>query len=77
MPLTSWARSGTGQPRALVLLGQHLIQPGLQLTTGRRHGVLPVEERDGLLKVTAEVPQLERGQRMQGMLRLVNSGRLP
>jgi len=41
MPLTSWARSRTGQPRPLVLLGQHLIKSGLEPLTGRRHRGLP------------------------------------
>ena len=49
-----------GEPRTLVLLGQHFIKPGLQPATGRRHGVLPVEERDGSLQVAAVILQFER-----------------
>jgi hypothetical protein len=43
------------------LLGQHVVQPGLQPAAGRGHGSLPVEERDGALKLAAVLAQLERG----------------
>jgi hypothetical protein len=43
------------QPIPRVLLGFHVIEPGLQSAAGRRHGFLPVEERDGVLKLAAEI----------------------
>jgi hypothetical protein len=54
-----------GQPRALVLLGQYAIKLGLELVTGRRYRVLPVEKRDGAFQLAAIIPKLERRQGVQ------------
>jgi hypothetical protein len=54
-----------GQPRALVLLGQHRVKPGSQDCSCRRHLIPPVEECDGAFELVAVIPQLERRQRMQ------------
>jgi hypothetical protein len=39
--------SGIGNPSAVFLLGYRFIEPGLQLTPYRGHGVLRVEAPDG------------------------------
>lgn len=61
-----------GEPGAGFLFGGDGVEGGLQVTPYRRHRVLPVEERDRVLELAAEVAQLERGQRVQGMLRLID-----
>src|SRR6266705_2919168 len=63
--LTSWDRPGSRMrdPGALVLLGYHSGEPGLQLSPRGRHGSLAVEERYGALKLASVVPQLICGQR--------------
>jgi hypothetical protein len=50
-----------GDPGTVVLLGYYLVKLGLQVSPHRRDGVLPVEERDGFLKVAAVAGQLVRG----------------
>jgi len=73
--LTSCGRlgSGTGDPLTVFLLGYHFVKPGLQVSPYRRYWALRVEVRNGALKQTAEVAQLEGGQRAQRMLRLLDS----
>jgi hypothetical protein len=65
--LTWWGRSGTGQPRAVVLFGYHVVEFGLEPVPGWGHGVLLVKERDRAFKLVAEVPELECRQGVQGM----------
>jgi hypothetical protein len=48
------------QPGAVFMLGYHLIQPGLQVTTRGWYEIHGVKERDGALKLAAVVAQLER-----------------
>lgn len=57
-----------GKPRALFLLGYHHIEAGLEPIPCRRYGVLPVKVRDGALKLSAIVPELERGQGVERVL---------
>ncbi len=65
--------SGTGDPLAGFLFGQHVIEPALQALSYRRDGVLGVEERKGVLELAAVGAQLIRRQCMEGVLRLADS----
>jgi hypothetical protein len=49
----------------------------LQVTSYCRYGVLAVEERDRVLELAAEVAQLERGQRVEGVFQRVYCWGLP
>src|SRR5580693_1156155 len=69
----SWlgSRSGMGgQPDSVVLLGDHVIEPGLQVAPRPRYRVPPVAVRDGVFQLAAVAAQLGRGQRIKGMFRL-------
>jgi hypothetical protein len=48
-----------GQPRTLVLLGQHRVKPGLQAGPCRWYRILPVEECDGPFELAVVFAQLE------------------
>jgi hypothetical protein len=61
-----------GQPGAVVLLGCHGVEPGLQAAAGRGNAVLPVEEGDSVFKLAAVITQLKRRHGVQGMLGLVD-----
>ena len=50
---SAWSR--TGQPLTVVLLGSHVIKPGLETVAVRG---LSVEERDGCFQVAPVIPQL-------------------
>src|ERR1035441_9328517 len=65
-----------GEPGAGFLLGGDGVEGSLQVITYRRYGILGVEERDRVLELAAEASQLERGQRVQGMLGRVYCWRL-
>jgi hypothetical protein len=71
----SWSGTG-GQPGPVVLLGDHIIEPGLQVAPRRRHGVHPVAGRDSEFQLAALVAQLGRGERVQGMFRLFDGWRV-
>lgn len=74
--LTSCARpgSGIGQLYAVVLLGYHLVEGGLQSGPCRRDGVLLVEERDGGFQVAAVVAKLESREGAHRVLGLLDVG---
>jgi hypothetical protein len=55
-------------PHSVLLLSQHAIKAGPQPVTRRRDWVLPVKERDSLLKLSAVLAQLKRRERRQWML---------
>jgi hypothetical protein len=67
----SWSGM-SGQLGAIVLLGYHVIEPGQQVAPLLRYGLHPVVGRDGVLKLAPLVSQLGRGQRIQGMFRLLD-----
>jgi hypothetical protein len=64
------------EPRARILFGRNGVEGGLQVIPYCRYGCLLVEERDRVLELAAEVTQLERGQRVQGVFRGVYRWRL-
>ena len=68
--------SGTGDPRAVVLLGHYGVEPRLQVIAGWRDGVPGVEERDGAFELTAVVAQLVSGQGVHRVLGLFYCGSL-
>jgi hypothetical protein len=53
-----------GDSGAVVLLGQHVAEPGVQVGPCQGGGVPGAGERDGGFEPAAVVAQLERGQRM-------------
>jgi hypothetical protein len=71
--LTSGGRpgSGTGDPGAVFLLGDHLVEGGLQIGPHGGDGGLMAEELDGAFELAAVGLQLVRGEGVQGVLRLV------
>src|SRR5579859_1665368 len=68
------SRSGMGgQPGPVVLLGDHVIEPGLQVAPRLRYGIHPVAGRDRVLQLAAMAAQLGGGERVQGMFRLCDA----
>jgi hypothetical protein len=65
-------RSRTGEPLAVVLLGDHAGQGGLHVGPDRGDRVLFAQVRDGVLQSAAVVRQFIRREGVQGMFRLVN-----
>ncbi len=63
--VTSCSRIG-GEPGAVLLLGKHAVEGGLQVGPDRRYGVLLVQEREGVFQPAAVVRQLVGGQCVQG-----------
>src|SRR5580700_6072566 len=57
------------QPGAVVLLGYHVIEPGLQVAPRLWYGIHPVVVRDGFFQLATLVAQFGRGERVQGMFR--------
>jgi hypothetical protein len=64
-----------GDPGAVVLLGQHVTERLAEISQYRGRRVVCAVERDRVLQLAAVVVQLERGQRVQRVLRLVYSWR--
>src|SRR5438128_268969 len=66
-PLTSWARpaSDIGGPRAVLLLGKHLVKPSAQVGL---YGGVGGDALDGAHKLAASSIQLIRSESMQCML---------
>jgi hypothetical protein len=64
-----------GDPGAVVLLGLHVTERLAEIGQHRENGVVSAVERDRVLKLVTVVIQLERGQRGQGVLRLVYTWR--
>jgi hypothetical protein len=65
-----------GEPGAGFLFGGDGVEGGVQVIPCRRYGMLPIEERDRVLELAAEVAQLERCQCVQGVFREVYCWRL-
>jgi hypothetical protein len=63
-------------PGAVVLFGLHVTEPAAQIGQHRGCGVVLVVVRDRVLKLAAVAAQLERGERVQGVVRLVYGWRL-
>jgi hypothetical protein len=64
--------SGTGQPRAVLLLSQHGIEGAAQVSLDRGTGRNAL---DSALKLAPPVPEFVRGKRVQGVLRLFDGYR--
>ena len=71
---TSWSR--TSESHSLVLLCDHAGETLRKPASDRRNGSLSIKERDSALKLTAIVPKLERGQRMERVLVRIEGDRL-
>jgi hypothetical protein len=59
---------------AVLLLGKHAVEGGLQVGPDRRYGVLLVQEREGVFQPAAVVRQLVGCKCVQWMLRLFDDG---
>jgi hypothetical protein len=80
-PLVSWLTwgrgwSGMGDPGAVVLFGLHVTERLAQIGQHRGYGVVLIVVRDRVLKLAAVAAQLERGERVQAVVRLVDGWRL-